>query len=71
MTLTLLTVLASDPVPTTAEVKAGWAALAIFIGMAVAVAFLGWNLAKQLRKTKANADAGVFDEPSETVDSEN
>lgn len=50
----------ADGVPEDDEVKAGWVALLIFVALAIAVAFLGWNLVKQLRKTRANADAGVF-----------
>jgi hypothetical protein len=55
-------VLAGDPAPADKDVKAGWGAFWIFIGLAVAVALLGWSLVHQLKKTKANAEAGVFDE---------
>jgi len=55
-------VVAADPAPAPKDVKAGWGAFWIFIGLAVAVALLGWSLVKQLKKTQANADAGVFDE---------
>ena len=54
-------VLAADPAPAAKDVKAGWGAFWIFIGLALAVAFLGWSLVKQLKKTQANADQGVFD----------
>ena len=54
-------VVAADPAPAAKDVKAGWGAFWIFIGLAVAVALLGWSLVKQLKKTQANADAGVFD----------
>ena len=54
-------VVAADPAPAAKDVKAGWGAFWIFIGLALAVAFLGWSLVKQLKKTQANADAGVFD----------
>jgi len=53
-------VVTADPAPAADDVKAGWGAFWIFIGLAVAVAILGWSLTKQLRKTQANADAGVF-----------
>ncbi|MFL6024250.1 MAG: hypothetical protein ACJ72O_13005 [Marmoricola sp.] len=53
-------VLAADPAPADKDVKAGWGAFWIFLGMAVAVALLGWSLVVQLKKTKANAEAGVF-----------
>ncbi|MFL6155665.1 MAG: hypothetical protein ACJ72D_06240 [Marmoricola sp.] len=53
-------VLATDPTPANKDVKAGWPAFFIFLGLAVAVGLLGWSLVHQLNKTKANAEAGVF-----------
>lgn len=53
----------ADPVPADKDVKAGWGAFGIFLALAVAVAFLGWSLTRQLKKTEKNAEAGVFDEP--------
>lgn len=53
----------ADKAPDPEDVKAGWGAFAIFAGLAVAVGLLGWSLTKQLKKTKANAEAGVFDAP--------
>ncbi|HET9501436.1 MAG TPA: hypothetical protein VFO98_14370 [Marmoricola sp.] len=50
----------ADKVPDDKDVKAGWGAFFIFLGLVVAVALLGWSLVHQLRKAKANADAGVF-----------
>jgi hypothetical protein len=50
----------ADQVPEDKDVKAGWGAFFIFLGLALAVALLGWSLVRQLRRTKANADAGVF-----------
>jgi hypothetical protein len=58
-------VLAADPAPAAKDVKAGWGAFWIFIGLALAVAFLGWSLVKQLKKTQANADKGVFGPPDD------
>jgi hypothetical protein len=49
-----------DKVPADKDVKAGWGAFAIFLALAVAVAFLGWSLTKHLKKARTNADAGVF-----------
>lgn len=58
--------LAVDPVPDKENIKAGWVAFGIFIAMAVAVGLLGWSLTKHLKKTKLNAESGVFgDEPVE------
>ena len=58
----------ADKAPDPEDVKAGWGAFAIFAGLAVAVGLLGWSLTKHLKKTKANAEAGVFgDEPVDTT----
>lgn len=48
------------------DVVAGWTAFWIFIALAVATALLLWNFTKQLKKTKANADRGVFGDPPVT-----
>jgi hypothetical protein len=50
-----------DEVPKDDDVKAGWLAFAIFIGLILAVAFLGFSLVKQLRKAQAAEDAGLYD----------
>lgn len=50
-----------DEVPKDEDVKAGWLAFAIFIGLILAVAFLGFSLVKQLRKAQAAEDAGLYD----------
>ena len=50
-----------DDVPEANDVKAGWVAFAIFIGLILAVAFLGWSLTKQLRKVDAAEEAGLYD----------
>jgi hypothetical protein len=56
--------LVGDEGPNAADVKAGWTAFAIFIGLILAVAFLGWSLVRQLRKAQRARDAGVYgDEP--------
>lgn len=67
----LLTMVVSfaDEVPEEDDVKAGWLAFAIFIGLIVAVAFLGFSLVKQLRKAQRAKEAGVYG-PSETETSD-
>ncbi|MEO5661718.1 MAG: hypothetical protein ABIR39_00405 [Nocardioides sp.] len=61
-TLTLLAAAQEGPAPE--DVKAGWVALLIFLLLALAVAFLGWSLTKQLRKAQNAKDAGAYgDEP--------
>ena len=53
-----------DEVPEANDVKAGWVAFAIFIGLILAVAFLGWSLIRQLRKVDAAEEAGLYDPSS-------
>lgn len=50
-----------DEVPQAEDVKAGWLAFAIFIGLIVAVALLGYSLVRQLRKAQAAEEAGLYD----------
>ncbi|WP_243059172.1 hypothetical protein [Nocardioides sp. SR21] len=50
-----------DEVPEAEDVKAGWAAFAIFLLLIAAVALLGWSLTRQLRKAQAAEDAGLYD----------
>jgi hypothetical protein len=50
-----------DEVPKDEDVKAGWVAFAIFIGLIVAVALLGFSLVKHLRRAQAAEEAGLFD----------
>ena len=56
----------ADKVPNPNDVTAGWVAFAVFIGLAIAVAFLGFSLTKHLRRANANAEKGVFD-PSDDL----
>jgi len=50
--------------PEPEDVKAGYVALFIFLGLAAAVVLLAFSLVKQLRKAQAAKDAGVYgDEP--------
>lgn len=46
--------------PAPEDVKAGPIAFVVFIGLILAVAFLGFSLVKQLRKAEAAKDAGVY-----------
>lgn len=52
--------LTPDELPKPADVKAGWTAFAIFLGLIVALAVLGWALTKQLKRTDANRRSGAF-----------
>jgi hypothetical protein len=56
---------ATDPVPAPNDVKAGWVAFAVFIGLALAVTLLGISLTRHLKKVRRNAEAGVFGPPDE------
>lgn len=64
--VTPLVLVLADPTPEPEDVKAGWLAFALFIGLILAVVFLGFSLVKQLRKAQAAQDAGVYDEPDDT-----
>ena len=67
-TLTLLAAATEGPAPE--DVKAGWVALVVFLLLALAVAFLGWSLTKQLRKAQNAKDAGAYgDEPVDSASS--
>jgi hypothetical protein len=45
-----------DPVPADKDVTAGYVALAVFVGLALAVVVLGISLTRHLRKVKENAE---------------
>ena len=49
-----------DKVPSDNEIGAGAGYLVVFLLLVAAVVFLGFSLNKQLRKTRANAEQGVF-----------
>lgn len=69
LTLTLLAAVNEGPAPE--DVKAGPVALLIFLLLALAVAFLGWSLTKQLRKAQAAKDAGAYgDDPVDSISDE-
>ncbi len=55
----------ADKVPAPDDVKAGWGAFALFIALGIAVAFLGWSMARHLRKARDNAELGAFDPSDE------
>ena len=62
--------LATDRAPEDEDVKAGWTAFAIFIGLIAAVALLGWALTKQLKRAERNRQSGAFGPVDSEVDSE-
>ena len=53
---TVLAAAPLDEVPEDDEVKAGWTALLIWLGMALVTAFLAFSLVKRLRNTRAHFD---------------
>jgi hypothetical protein len=53
-------ILLADQSPEPEDVKAGWLAFGIFLGLAAAVVLLGFSLVKQLRKAQAAEDSGVY-----------
>jgi hypothetical protein len=60
-TLAVLVAPMVDKVPSDNEIGAGIGYLVVFLLLVGAVVFLGFSLTKQLRKTRANAEHGVFD----------
>ncbi len=58
----LTLVRAAEEAPDPNDVVAGWVGFAVFVGLIVAVALLGWSLTKHLRKTDRAAEQGVFGE---------
>lgn len=54
--------------PEDEDVVAGPIAFVIFIGLCLAVAFLGWSLTKHLKKAHRAADEGVYGDPVEPAD---
>jgi hypothetical protein len=57
-----------DKPPSEDEVGTGFLYFVLFVLLAGAVVFLGFSLSKQLRKTRANAEAGVFGEDDDKTD---
>ena len=49
-----------DEVPVDKDVKAGWTAFVVFLLLIAAVVVLAFSFVKQLRKTEAARQAGVF-----------
>ena len=49
-----------DKTPSEDEIGTGWIYLVVFVLLAAAVTFLGFSLAKHLRKARTNAERGVF-----------
>jgi len=58
----LISLAATDPVPTDNNVKAGWTAFAVFLLLLAAVALLGWSFSRQLKKVKKASEEGAYDE---------
>lgn len=56
--------------PKDEDVVAGPIGFVIFIGLCLAVAFLGWSLNKHLKKAGRAADDGVYGDPARTAEPE-
>ncbi|CAM3377114.1 hypothetical protein NODU109028_14095 [Nocardioides dubius] len=63
MTSLFALVISADSPPEAKDVVAGWTALWIFVGLAVAVALLCWSLVRQLKKAERAKAAGVYGDP--------
>lgn len=57
---------AEKKVPEDKDVVAGWIGAVVIVGLVLAVAVLCFSLVKQLRKTQAARDAGVFGDSPRT-----
>ncbi|MEP6816301.1 MAG: hypothetical protein ABI873_12200 [Marmoricola sp.] len=56
-----------DKVPNDKDVKAGWLAFAVFVGLGLAVVFLGFSLVKHLRRAEQNL-APKMDQAEDSAD---
>ncbi|HWU31313.1 MAG TPA: hypothetical protein VN108_00490 [Marmoricola sp.] len=56
-----LVAVATDPTPKDNNVVAGPWGFLVFLGLLIAVAFLGWSLTRQLKKAQRAADEGKYD----------
>lgn len=63
----LISLAATDPVPTDDSVKAGWTAFVVFLLLGLAIVFLGWSFTRQMRKVKKADEQGVYG-PVETAE---
>ena len=61
LTLVTAVVQAADKVPEEEDVKAGWAAFALFGLLILAVVFLAFSLTKRLRNAQRAEEAGLYD----------
>jgi len=61
LTLVTAVVQAPDKVPEEEDVKAGWAAFALFGALILAVVFLGFSLTKRLRNAQRAEEEGLYD----------
>ncbi|MFC6152678.1 hypothetical protein [Nocardioides yefusunii] len=68
LTTTFFTEVVPKPVPEGSEVKAGWTALFLWVAMIVAVGLLGWSLVRQLKRTLAAKEAGIYGEDRKITD---
>ena len=66
--LNLLVLTAQDDAPADESVVAGPWGFAIFIGLVIAVAVLGWSLNKHLKKAHRAAGEGVYGDPVDPAD---
>lgn len=49
-----------DPTPQDEDIKAGFPALFIFLGMLVLIGLLGFSLSRHLRQSETNRRAGLY-----------
>ena len=59
-----------DPAPQPEDVKAGYPALFLFLGLLAVILLLGWSLIRHLRRADDNRRTGVFGDAPEAVEPE-
>ncbi len=55
-----LVIAAAESTPDAEDVVAGWLGFAVLMALIVATALLCWSFTRQIKKTRAAHEAGVF-----------
>lgn len=59
-----------DPIPEDEDIKAGYVALFLWLGLLVMVGLLGWSMVRHLRTSESNRKAGLYPgDPAEVAES--
>jgi len=56
-----------DPMPEDEDIKAGYVALFLWLGLLAVIGLLGWSMVRHLRTSESNRKAGLYPgDPAET-----